>query len=522
MTTETEGAQPGFWNTAAADPDRVAVINPDGSSITYGELEKLVNQLSHALLAAGLGRESTVAVVAHNHHVFMAMNFATGQIGGYCVPVNWHFLKDEMAHILADSGTGLVVAGPGVYETVTEAADEAGIPADMRLSITPEPGYRLLSEFADGYPDSRPDKLVCGMFMGYTSGTTGHPKGVKRPIMDVPPETFMMVMAHVLKDRYLAAAPDVFLLPAPMYHAAPNGHATEALYYGNTLVLMDRWDSEEALALIDRHKVTNMFVAPIHLARWLALPDEVRAKYDVSSIKQVMHAGAPCPVSVKYRAIEWLGPILYEYYGGTEGAFTSVTCDVWLEHPGTVGNVHDALPDIKVLDEETGEELPAGEIGLLYSKFPGLEFAYHNDPEKTTNATADGGFVTLGDVGYVDEDGWLFMSDRRTDMILSGGVNIYPAEIESLLLEHPAVGDAAVVGVPDEEWGNRLMAFIEPAPGISPGPELADELATHCRAGLAKFKCPQEFEFRSELPRSGAGKLLRRVLRDELAARTTV
>lgn len=522
MATEEQTVQAGFWNAAAADPSRVAVINPDGSSITYGELEKLVNRLSNGMLAAGIGRESVVAVAAHNHHTHMAIALATGQIGAYWVPINWHFVASEMAHILSDSDVSAAVVGPGVYDEMTNAMHEVGLPVDRRFSISGEPGYRRLEELGAGQPDGRPENLVCGMLMGYTSGTTGRPKGVKRPILDgAPPEMFSMMLSVVLKDRGLAPGAGAYLIPAPMYHAAPGGHAAEALYLGRTLVLMDRWDSEQGLALIDRHKVTTMFVAPIHLGRWLALDPAVRAKYDVSSVELVTHAGAPCPVSTKRQAIEWLGPIFYEYYGGTEGMFTFVACERWLEHPGTVGNINDSLAEVKVLDEETHEEVETGQIGLLYSRFPGLAFSYHKDPEKTAAATAGDGFATLGDMGYVDGDGWLFMSDRRTDMILSGGVNVYPAEIESCLLDHPGVADAAVVGTPDPEWGNRIIAVVEPAAGAAPGAALADELTAHCQKNLAKFKCPREFVFREELPRSGAGKLLRRLVREELAARTT-
>ena len=514
-----QDAEPGFWKVAAADPERIAVINPDASSITYGELERLVNGLANGLVAAGIGRGSVIAIAAHNHHTHLAIALAAGQIGAYWAPINWHFVAAEMAHILRDSGACAAVVGPGVYAEMNQAMDQADIATDRRFSITDQAGYRRIEDMATGQPVLRPRDLVCGMPMSYTSGTTGVPKGVKRPIVDgAPPEMLAAVGGVIFPHRGLRTGSDVYFVPAPLYHAAPGGHAGEALYHGNTLVLMDRWDSEQALALVDRYRVNTMFVAPIHLTRWLALDASVRARHDTSSVRLVIHAGAPCPVPVKRQAIEWFGPVLYEYYGGAEGIFTSVTSDRWLDHPGTVGNVGDSIAEIRVLDEETRMELPPGQVGLLYSRFPGLAFAYHDDPEKTMQATTKDGFVTLGDMGYIDEDGWLFVVDRRTDMILTGGVNVYPAEVEACLLEHPSVTDAAVVSVPDEKWGKRIVAAIEPADGAAPGPDLAAALSAHCRANLAKFKCPQDFLFRDELPRSGAGKLLRRAVRDELAS----
>jgi long-chain acyl-CoA synthetase len=291
-----------------------------------------------------------------------------------------------------------------------------------------------------------------------------------------------------------------------------------AVQYGYTIVLMNSWDSVRALELVQEHRATHTHLAPIHIQRWMALDDETRSRYDLSSLKWLIHAGAPIPVAVKQRAIDWLGPVLFEYYAGSEGAFTSVSCEQWLEHPGTVGNVNGGLVAIKVIDEETTQELPPGEPGLLYAK-PILPFEYHGDPEKTAGARLDE-FFTLGDIGYIDEDGWLFLVDRRVDMINSGGVNIYPAEIEDRIAGHPAVLDVAVFGAPDPDWGQRVVAIVVPRDGHAPDRHLRDELDAFCRAKLAKFKCPREIEFRTTLPRLASGKLQRRLLRDEFAALT--
>jgi long-chain acyl-CoA synthetase len=277
---------------------------------------------------------------------------------------------------------------------------------------------------------------------------------------------------------------------------------------------MDRWDSERALQLIERYRVTHVQMAPIHFTRLLDLPEAVRAKYDLSSLHAVTHAGAGCPVDVKQAMMDWFGPVLYEYYAASEGYGTSITPQQWLEHRGSVGHVASDGADIAIVDDD-GEELPAGEVGLVYLRLPGVpESEYLGDPEKTAAARRPGGFRTFGDVGYIDQDGWLFLVDRRADMILSGGVNIYPAEVEQQLRRHPAVADVAVVGIPDAEWGQSVLGIVVPADGAIADPELEADLRRHCEAGLARFKCPRRYEFRTELPYSGAGKLLRRALRD--------
>ena len=509
----------GVQARAELHPDRLAVVNPDGTAITFAELAADVNRLSHGLRALGVGREGAVALATHNHHTYFSLGKACAQIGAYLVPVNWHLTADEMQYIVENSGAQLVVVGAGLHDAMTPALDALGFPADRRFSTEQQAGgYRPLAEISRGQPDTLPENRLAGSAMLYTSGTTGRPKGVRRPIFDMAPEQVTAMLAPMFAERGMEPGDGVFFSPAPLYHAAPGVHSTAAISFGYTVVLMDGWDSEEALKLCEKHRATHTHLAPIHIQRWLALDPETRNRYDLSSLKWLIHAGAPCPVAVKQRAIDWLGPVLFEYYAGSEGAFTSVSSEQWLERPGTVGNVKGGLVEIKVIDEETKQELPPGEPGLLYAK-PILPFEYHDDPEKTDAARIDGGFFTLGDIGYVDEDGWLYLVDRRVDMINSGGVNIYPAEIEDRLAGHPAVLDVAVFGAPDPEWGQRVVAVVVPREGRTPGPELQSDLDAFCREKLAKFKCPSEIEFRTELPRLASGKLQRRLLRDEFAAR---
>jgi long-chain acyl-CoA synthetase len=306
----------------------------------------------------------------------------------------------------------------------------------------------------------------------------------------------------------------VSLVCGPLYHGAPGAQGLQALHWGQVVVLMERWDAERALQLIEEHHVTHAQMAPIHFHRLLELPEEARGRYDVSSLRAVTHAGAGCPVDVKHQMMDWFGPVLFEYYAASEGYGTSISPEQWLEHPGSVGHMASDGAEISIVGDD-GEELPRGEIGTVYIRLPGVaDSEYLGDPEKTAASQRPGGFRTFGDMGYLDAGGWLFLVDRRADMILSGGVNIYPAEVEQQLRLHPAVADVAVIGIPDDEWGQSVLAIVVTADGPAAGSQLEADLARHCQTGLAKFKCPRRYEFRAALPYSGAGKLLRRELRD--------
>ncbi|MFA1547848.1 AMP-binding protein [Actinomadura chokoriensis] len=503
----------GFYQIAQNHPERRAVLAP-GGPVTYGELHAEVNRLSHALGDIGLRPGDALATVLGNRREFLTVMLAAMQSGLYLVPVSRHLATPEIAYILADSGAKAVVTESGFAGQVARAADEAGLPAAGRVSADPAEGYRSMAGLCAAGSADPPGKRQMGSVMLYTSGTTGRPKGVRRPLMDIPPELVFEVMRQTLM-RHLSLEPgddEVHLVVGPLYHSAPCVHSLMALSLGHAVVISSHFRPEETLELIQRHRVTNSLMVPTMFHRMLGLPDEVRARYDVSSLRQVFHTAAPIPLETKQRMMDWWGPVLYEYYGSTEsGPVVVATPQEWLAHPGTVGRAVEGV-QIKILDPE-GAELPPGETGLIYaSGQPGFE--YHDDPDKTA-ASMRGDFYTPGDLGRLDDDGWLYMSDRRTDLIISGGVNIYPAEIESVLLQHPAVGDAVVIGVPDDDWGQRVVALVEPAEGAEPGEELAADLLAHCEPRLAKLKHPRRLEFRESLPRTPSGKLSRRRVRED-------
>jgi long-chain acyl-CoA synthetase len=356
------------------------------------------------------------------------------------------------------------------------------------------------------------EETIPGSQMMYTSGTTGRPKGVHRP-----PIAGASTTAAANLGGYNEAGGDVHLCTGPLYHAAPLAFslATPSTY-GATVVLMDKWDAEETLRLIDQYKVTHSHMVPTMFHRLLSLGDDVRAQYDTSSLRHVLHGAAPCPVPVKQRMIEWLGPIIREYYAATEGVGSFIDSKTWLEHPGTVGRPF--LPGQVKIGDEAGEELPVGEVGLVYIKAPETtRFQYFKDEEKTAK-TFVGDYFTLGDMGYLDEDGYLFLTDRTANLIISGGVNIYPAEVDAVLLEHPAVGDAATIGIPNPEWGEEVKAVVELQPGIEGTDELRKELLQFCRDRLAGYKCPRSVDFVDALPRQDNGKIYKRLLRDQYRA----
>lgn len=512
----------GFWPIAASDPDRIAIVESDGAATTFGDLLALVNRLSHGLRARGVAAGDTVALAMPNCAGLVAMQLATAQIGGYLTPVNWHLTAAEIGYILGDCEARVFVAHPRFAETAGPAADLAGIPAEARFGVAPSAGeaplagFLPLDDLAAGQPDTPPADRVAGRTMLYTSGTTGRPKGVRKAATTEPPETDLTGRASLMLSVFdFEAGNGVHLVTGPLYHAAPNLYGVGALHLGHTLVLMDKWDAERTLELIERHRVTGSHLVPTMFHRLLGLPDEIRSRYDVSSLRQVLHGAAPCPISVKRRMIRWWGPVIYEYYGATEGLGTAVSSPDWLARPGTVGR---PVPrgSVTIVDDDD-LVAPAGVPGTVY--LGALDdFKYFKSPEKTA-ASWRGTSFTVGDIGYLDDDGWLFLCDRRSDLIISGGVNIYPAEVEAALLEHPAVDDVAVIGVPDAEWGQRVVALVQPRPGVATGSSLAADLTAHSRGLLAGYKCPRVVEFR-DLPRTATGKLSRsRIRADFLASR---
>lgn len=503
----------GFAAIAAADPHRIAVIEVEGTSITFCGLADRVNQLSHALAAMGLRRGQTVVAMFPNRRTYYEMRLAASQSGLYFTPISHHLTAPEIAYIVRDSEAQLIVVDGSLLDVATKALDSIDFPAERRFVVDGDaPRWTGYEDLLTPFPAAAPEELLAGDFMGYTSGTTGRPKAVRKLLPHGPPRVTQYQLDYMAR---LGVHPGraVHLASAPLYHAAPGTYSFLALNLGHTVVVARRPSAERLLQLVQQYQVSVMVTVPTVLHRLLRLPENVRAQYDLSSLRSVIHGAAPCPVEVKRRAIEWFGPIVNEYYGATEGAASAVSSTEWLSKPGTVGR---ALPSIqlRILDQ-AGNTVPPGEVGQVYFTLP-APAEYFKDPDKTA-AAMHGNFFTAGDMGYLD-NGWLFLCDRRTDLIVSGGVNLYPAEIEAALLAHPKVADAAVIGVPDDEWGQRPVAIVQPDVTAEPSDTLAQNIIEHCRASLAGYKIPRIIEFIDELPRSEVGKVQRGRLRDAYVA----
>jgi len=505
-------AELGFWKIAADHPNHLALVDPDGGEMTAGELLAASNRLVHGLRHLGLQRGDAVAVVLPNAAPMIELHLAVTQAGWYLVPINHHLTASETAYIVQDSGAKALVGDERFGEMCRAAADELGFPAQARFCVGHVPGFRPYGELSAGMPSTLPEDRAAGQVMNYTSGTTGRPKGVRRKLMPFDPDTVGSMFAMFLSMFGIAPHDDnVHLTGSPLYHTAVLMFAGCSLHFGHTLVLMDKWTPEGSLAVMERRRVTTTHMVPTQFHRLLALPDEVKRRYDVSSLRHVIHAAAPCPIDVKRRMLEWWGPVIYEYYAASEGGGTLVTPEEWLRYPGTVGRAWPSS-EIRIFDDD-GKVCPTGQPGTVYMALGVQDFEYHGDQAKTAANRRDG-FFTVGDIGYLNEDGYLFLCDRKIDMIISGGANIYPTEVENVLLSHPKVADAAVFGIPDEDWGEQVKAAIEPAAGIQPSPALADEILAFCAERIAKFKCPRSIDFVAEMPRDPNGKLYKRKLRD--------
>ncbi len=502
---------PGFWPSAPAWRDGVALVEPDGTAVTALELWRSGNQLAHALLALGLAPGDVVAVLLPNGRAYFEVLLATMQIGLRLTPINIHLTASEIAYILADAPARAFVAHQSLGDVACAAADEASVPSEARIAVGAIAGFRSLAELESAQPWERPTQRQAGQILAYTSGTTGRPRSVRRKLVAMDPDVAIGLQAtHLFKYDVLPGDGHVHLVASPMYHMAPLIHGWYSLHLGHPVVLMDRWDAEQTLRLIERHRVTTTHLVPTQLHRLLALPDETRRRYDLGSLRSVVHAAAPCPVEVKRRILEWWGPIVYEYYGSTEGGGTLVRSNEWLDRPGTVGRVWEG-GELRILDED-GNACPPGVVGTVYMRSYS-DFEYGGDPEKT-RAGRRGGLFTAGDMGYLDADGYLFLCDRKIDMIISGGVNIYPAEVEGALLAHPKVADVAVFGIPHPDWGEEVKAVIQPEAEIAAGAALVEELLAHCATRLARYKIPRSIDFTDALPRDPSGKLMKRKLRD--------
>jgi long-chain acyl-CoA synthetase len=493
---------------ASEEPARPAIVTAAGS-LSYGELNARANQLARALQARGVGSGDGLVIMCSNRPEFAEVYAACMRAGVRMTTVNWHLTAGEAGYIVADCEAKAVVADAR-FADVAAAAVTSVAGSTVHLVVGGDiAGFESYEAALAGNDTSDIEDPVLGATMLYTSGTTGRPKGVFRH--DRPPTT------AAVTGLYGPQPGDVHLCTGPLYHAAPLAFSLGLpLVLGGTVVLMDGWDASETLRLIERHRVTHVHMVPTMFHRLLSLPESVRHSYDLTSLRFVLHGAAPCPVHVKRRLISWLGPVVVEYYAATEGAATWVDSQQWLARPGTVGKVEP--PDlVRILDPE-GAPLPAGAVGLVYIKAPARgRFEYFNDADKTAS-TYRGDYFSVGDVGYLDADGYLYLTDRSANLIISGGVNIYPAEIDAVLLEHPAVGDAATIGVADDEWGESVLAVVEPVAGVVADDALAAELLGFCRERLARFKCPRRVAFVEELPRHDNGKIYKRLLRDRYRA----
>ena len=482
-----------------------------GAVLTYGELDDRSARLASALHGLGLRRGDVIAMLTDNTAEAFVIYWAALRSGLYVTAINRHLAAPEVAYILADSGAGVLFASAGLSQL---AQDIAG-PVHRYAFDVQIPGY-------DSYPDllagagSRLADQPRGSDMLYSSGTTGSPKGIKPHLLDIQVDEPGDPLTALLAGVFGLGPTDVYLSPAPIYHAAPLKYCAAVQALGGTVVLMERFDAEAALGAIERYRVTITQMVPTMFVRMLQLADEIRDRYDHSTLRLAVHAGAPCPPDVKDAMIRWWGPILVEYYSATEALGTTIiTSAEWLDKRGSVGRP--VLGVVHICDD-AGRELPTGEVGTVYFERDVVPFVYHNDPGKTADSRHPDheNWSTVGDLGYLDQDGYLFLTDRKSFMIISGGVNIYPQEIEDALTLHPDVFDVAVIGLPDDEYGESVTAVLKLRDGVVARPDLTDELISYLRTRIAGYKVPRRFEFVADLPRTPTGKLLKAKLRDQL------
>lgn len=499
-------------------PDAIAFrMSGNGETVTFAELESRANQAAHVFRSLSLARGDHIVILMENRREFLEICFAADRTGLYYTTASTHLTNDEIRHIIEDCGASLVLVSDMLVDRVTTFA------ATLRHACT----FMAVGKATGGLPDfsaiarNAPVAPVSdesqGLDMLYSSGTTGRPKGVKWTLPDQPVGSSSMLI-ELLSGLFGYGAGTRYLCPAPLYHAAPLRHTMVTIRTGGSAVIMPKFDAETALSLIESDQITHSQWVPTMFVRLLKLPEETRQRYSLSSMTMAVHAAAPCPVDVKHRMIEWWGPIIHEYYAGTENnGFTALTTAEWLTHVGSVGRAK--LGTIHICDAN-GRELPPGAEGEVYFE-NGHQFEYHNDAEKTRSSRNAQGWTTLGDIGRLDEEGYLYLTDRKSFVIISGGVNIYPQEVENLLLQHEAVLDAAVIGVPNEDFGEEVKAVVQLVDGREASDAMSRELIAHCRAHLSSVKCPRSVDFRMEFPRSPTGKLLKRQLRDDYLHRIT-
>ena len=500
---------------ALATPEKPAAINgTTGAVLTYLELDEASNRFAQYLHAIGLRRGDHIAWLLENNVRCFELCWAAMRSGLLMTPINRFLSASEAAYIIEDSGAKVIVSSFAMRELAAELTEQMpGCQARLMVDGVID-GWQSYEGTTGTYPAQRLVDEWLGAMMLYSSGTTGRPKGIIRTQAPGKVTDGISNQRRAQVERYAFSESMVYLSPAPLYHTAPLGYAINIQFVGGTVVFMEKFDPAGALALIERYRVTHSQWVPTMFVRMLKLPEVDRLTYDLSSHQVAIHAAAPCPVAVKHQMIAWWGPILHEYYGATEGnGVTLIDSAEWLAHPGSVGRVQEG--GIHICDDK-GNELANGQIGLIYFERDAPAFKYHNDAEKTRAAQhpAHSTWTAVGDVGYLDDEGYLYLTDRKSFMIISGGVNIYPQAIEDQLVMHPSVGDAAVIGVPNDDMGEEVKALIEPARGVVPSQALADELLRFLGGKIARYMIPRSIEFIEEMPRLPTGKLYKQALRD--------
>ena len=496
---------------AVTTPDKAAyIMGGSGEVVTYRELNDRSNQLAQLLYERGLRPGDGIAIFMENNVRYFEAVWAAQRSGLYYTAVSSRLTPDELEYIVIDSGAQVLITSAAKREAASAiTATTPNVHTRLMIGGAAD-GFEPYDDLVSVQPAEPLAEELEGADMLYSSGTTGRPKGVKLPLPNAPAGTPSSV--QVLGQALYGFNPDmVYLSPAPLYHAAPLRFTMAVMRMGGTVIVMENFDPAQFLELLEKYTVTHTQLVPTMFVRMLKLDEAERTKHDHSSLQVAIHAAAPCPVPIKQQMIEWWGPVIYEYYAGTEGnGFVALNSEEWLAHKGSVGKA--LLGTIHIVGDD-GEEVPPGESGTIYFE-GGATFEYHNDPEKTKGSRNDRGWSTLGDVGYLDEDGFLYLTDRKAYMIISGGVNIYPQEAENLLVTHPKVLDVAVFGVPNEDFGEEVKAVVQPMDMASAGPDLERELIAFCKEHLADYKCPRSIDFEAELPRHPTGKLYKRLLKD--------
>lgn len=495
---------------AERTPDRPAlIIGETGKTVTWGELIDRTRRLANFFRECGLKEGDHIAYILENNEYVHQIAWAGRRAGIYYTPINFHLKAEESAYILKDCGAKLLIAQPSTAQLALEAG--ADIPIKLMVGDEVLPGFQSFEEVLAASSNAPLVGVREGNHMCYSSGTTGRPKGIKRALSARTYGTPLDFETLAMHELYEFNDQAVYLVPSPLHFSGGIGWTMGALRFGATVVIMQHFDPIEALRQIEKYKVTHSYFVPTHFVRMLKLPEEQRTSYDVSSLKFVIHGAAACPVDVKEEMLKWFGPVVHEFYSSTEApGLVYITPEDWVTHKGSVGRPR--WGKIRIVSE-TGEVLPPHEEGIVCFE-GGTDFEYHNDPEKTKSAYEFNGWPTNGDIGYLDEDGYLYLTDRRSHMIISGGVNIYPQEAENILTMHPGVSDVAVIGVPNKEFGEEVKAVVIAAQSSQAGPELERALIEYCRSQLAHYKCPKSVDFVDTLPRLPTGKLLKRELRD--------